>query len=76
MVRKLHTKKVKKLHERIVFEPVKIELLTQIEWKRAMESLIFFTKKKDGRVKSRACANGSTQRSYIPYDDASIPTAA
>ena len=41
-----------------------------------MESLIFLTEKRDGRVKARACANGSTQRSYIPKDDASSPTAA
>ena len=34
-------KEVKQLHERIVFEPVKIGSLTQIERKRAMESLIF-----------------------------------
>ena len=41
-----------------------------------MESLIFLTKKRDGRVKARVCANGSTQRSYIPKDDASSSTAA
>ena len=41
-----------------------------------MESLIFLTEKRDGRVKARVCANGSTQRSYIHKDDASSPTAA
>ena len=41
-----------------------------------MESLIFLTEKRDGRVEARACANGSTQRSYIPKDDVSSPTAA
>ena len=41
-----------------------------------MEILIFLTEKRDRRVKVRACANGSTRRSYIPKDDASSPTAA
>eukprot|EP00957_Ditylum_brightwellii_P007025 531497-Ditylum_brightwellii.AAC.1 len=41
-----------------------------------MESLIFLIEKRDGTVKARACANGSTQRSYINKDEASSPTAA
>ena len=39
-----------------------------------MESLIFLTEKRDGRIKGRTCANGSTQRSYIDKDDAASPT--
>jgi hypothetical protein len=41
-----------------------------------MESLIFLVEKRDGRVKARACANGSTQREYINKEDAASPTAA
>jgi hypothetical protein len=41
-----------------------------------MESLIFLVEKRDGRVKARACANGSPQREYIHKDDATSPTAA
>eukprot|EP00957_Ditylum_brightwellii_P049881 3781616-Ditylum_brightwellii.AAC.1 len=41
-----------------------------------MVSLIFLTEKRDDTVKARACANGSTQRSYINKDEASSPTAA
>ena len=40
-----------------------------------MESLIFLTEKKDGRIKARTCANGSTQRDYIDRDEAASPTA-
>ena len=40
-----------------------------------MESLIFLTEKKDGRIKARACANGSTQREYTKRDEAASPTA-
>ena len=41
-----------------------------------MNSLIFLTQKQDGTIKARACANGSTQRSYINKDDAASPTVA
>lgn len=67
---------VKQLHDRVVFRPVHISDLTPIEKKRALESLIFLVEKKDGRVKARYCANGSTQRSYIAKEDAASPTAA
>jgi hypothetical protein len=40
-----------------------------------MESLIFLVEKRDGRVKARTCANGSTQRAYTERDDAASPTA-
>ena len=68
-------KEVKQLHERIVFEPVKIESLKKIERKRAMGSLIFLTEKRDGRVKARVSTNDSIQRSYIPKDDELSSTA-
>ena len=41
-----------------------------------MESLIFLTEKRDGLVKARTCANGSTQQDYIPREDAASPTAS
>ena len=50
--------------------------MTQTEKQRAMESLIFLTEKRDGRIKARACANGSSQREYINREDATSPTAA
>jgi hypothetical protein len=50
--------------------------MTQLEKKRAMESLIFLVEKRDGRVKARTCANGSTQRDYISKEDAASPTVA
>ena len=54
-------KELKQLHDRMVFEPIQVKDLTQIEKKRAMESLIFLTQKRDDTIKARACANGSTQ---------------
>jgi hypothetical protein len=41
-----------------------------------MESLLFLIEKRDGRIKARTCANGSTQREYIDREDATSPTAA
>jgi hypothetical protein len=41
-----------------------------------MESLIFLVEKRDGSVKGRTCANGSTQRKYMDRDEAASPTAS
>jgi hypothetical protein len=69
-------KEMKQIHDRVVFEPNSIEKMTKLERKRSMESLIFLTKKRDGTIKARVCANGSTQRAYIAREEASSPTAA
>ena len=36
-------KEVRQLHDRVVFKPVRVETLTTLERRRAMESLIFLT---------------------------------
>ena len=69
-------KEMRQLHDRVVFEPISINEMTPLEKKRAMESLIFLNEKRDGTIKSRMCANGSTQRAYISREEASSPTAA
>ena len=48
--------------------------LSKEEKEKAMSSLIFLTQKWDGTIKARACANGSTQRSYINKEYAASPT--
>ena len=50
--------------------------MTHTERKKAMESLIFLTEKRDGRVKARACANGSIQHKWMDKEDAASPTAS
>jgi hypothetical protein len=40
------TSKMKQLHDRAVFEPACVEEMTQVERRRAMESLIFLVDKK------------------------------
>ncbi len=69
-------KEMKQLHDRVVFEPIHIAKMTMLERKRAMESLLFLTEKRDGTIKARTCANGSTQRAYIPREEATSPTAS
>jgi hypothetical protein len=59
-----------------LFEGIKVSDMTPLERKRAMESLLFLIEKRNGRIKARTCANGSTQREYINREDATSPTAA
>jgi hypothetical protein len=68
-------KEMKQLHERVVFKPIKVAELTEQEKRRAMESLIFLVEKRDGTIKGRTCANGSTQREYMDRDEAASPMA-
>ena len=63
--KKAASKEMKQLHDRVVFEPIAVSDLTREEHKKAMESLIFITEKRDGTIKARMCANGSTQQEYI-----------
>ena len=69
-------KEVKQLHDRVVFRPIKVEELTRLEKIRAIESLIFLAEKRNGDIKARTCANGSSQRDYMPKEEVSSPTAA
>ena len=64
------------LHERNCFEPVDVKSLSDEERKRALESLIFLTEKRDGRIKARACANGSKQREWMSREESSSPTVS
>jgi hypothetical protein len=63
-------KEMKQLHDRVVFKSISIEAMTKLEKKRAMESLIFLTDKRDETVKSRMCVNGSTQQAYNSHEEA------
>lgn len=62
------------LHKRGCFDPKDASKLTQEEKRKALESLIFLTEKRDGRVKARTCANGSKQREWMSKEDTSSPT--
>ena len=65
---------MQQLVDREVFYAIRVDELTMQERKRAMESLLFIVEKRDGRVKSRFCANGSTQREYMQREESASPT--
>ena len=69
-------KEMKQLHDRECFQPIHKSDLNSTERKRALESLIFMVEKRDGTIKSRHCANGSTQRAYMAREDVSSPTVS
>ena len=52
---------MKQLHDRGCFNPIHKSKIIAMEKKKMLESLIFFIEKKDGTIKARHCANGSTQ---------------
>ena len=69
-------KEMKQLHERDCFKPIHKAEMNDIEKTRALESLIFLTEKRDGTIKARHCANGSTQRQYMDREAVSSPTVS
>jgi hypothetical protein len=66
---------MKYLYNCIVFKSIAIEDLVTINKKRAMESLIFLTKKKNRKIKARTCTNISTQCEYTDQNKAASPKA-
>ena len=46
--RKAAFKEIKQLHDRIVFKPIHVSELTNLERRRAMENLILLAEKRDG----------------------------
>ena len=58
------------------YTPVHAHELTREQRVQALSSLMFLTQKRDGKIKGRACANGSKQREYINKESATLPTVA
>jgi hypothetical protein len=56
------------------FAPKDPTTLTRHDRRNALSSLMFLTEKRDGVVKARTCANGSTQRQHIAKEEATSPT--
>ena len=55
-------KEVKQLHDRTCFKPIDVSTLTKEELQRAVNALIFLTKKRDGTIKAREVYNGKPTR--------------
>ena len=72
------TKELQQLHDMVTYLPQDPKKLTRQDKQRALQSLIFLTRKRCGRIKARACADGSKQRLNPHYkkDDAASPTVS
>ena len=64
------------LHWRYCFKPIHVHTLTELQRRKVLESLIFLTEKRDGRIKARMCANGSKQRNWMQKEESSSPTTS
>ena len=67
-------KAMKQLDDCEVFYLVNVDDLTDQERHRAMESLLFLVEKRDGKVKARFVANGSSQRESMGREQSASPT--
>jgi hypothetical protein len=64
-------KEIQQMIDRECFDPIHHNGLNDVERRRAMESVIFLSEKKDGSIKAQHCTNGSTQRSYMEREEVS-----
>ena len=64
------------LHLRDTFEPLNPKGLTKEEFKKVLESHLFLKQKRDDSIKGRLVAGGDKQRTIIPAQEASSPTAS
>ena len=71
-------KELTQIHKIDTYEPVHKSDLTFEDRKKALASLVFIAKKRNGDIKARKVADGSKQRTYDGYDksDGSSPTVA
>ena len=68
------TKELSQLHTLNCFRPRDPQTLTRNDRRNALTSLMFLTEKRTGKVKARACANGSVQRQHVAKEEAAAPT--
>lgn len=64
------------LHRKSVFKAIKVQDLTPEDKPKILRTIMFLKKKRDGRIKSRLVADGSTQKYEETIFDVSSPTVA
>ena len=64
------------LHDQKCWIPRDPTTLTRKERVTALSTVVFMKEKRDGKLKTRSCVNGSSQREYIKKEDAASPTVA
>ena len=70
------TKEADQLYKRETFRPILVKDLSPSEKRKAQESFMFLTEKRDGSVKGRLVYNGAGTRSYITKEDSASPTVS
>jgi hypothetical protein len=69
-------KEMAQLHDRQCFYPIDIAELTPTEKRKAQESLMFLTEKRDKTVQARTVYNGKPTREWHDKDESASPTAS
>jgi hypothetical protein len=69
-------KELTQFHTMSCFKPRDARTLTRDDRRNALASLMFLTEKRSGKIKARACANGSIQRKHIAKEEAVAPTVS
>jgi len=67
-------KEFQQLHDLLYWKPRDPSTLSRKEKRNALSNVIFIKQKRDGRTKTRSCADGSLQRQYISKEDTALPT--
>ena len=67
-------KEFQQLHDQNCWKPRDPSTLSREEKRNALSTVVFMKQKRDGRIKTRSCVNGSPQRDYIKKEDATSPT--
>ena len=66
----------RQLYNMDVFARVNTNELTRDQRHKAIRAIILIKEIRCGKIKGRTCADGSSQRSYIPMEEASSPTVS
>jgi hypothetical protein len=69
-------KEYNQLNDMTVFGRTDPDALTSSQKKGALRAVNLIKEKRCGRLKGRACADGSKQKSYIPREEATSPTVS
>jgi hypothetical protein len=67
-------KEYKQLDDLTVFGRLDPESLTHEQKHKALRAINLIKEKRCGKIKGRTCADGSTQRKYVPREEATSPT--
>jgi Reverse transcriptase (RNA-dependent DNA polymerase) len=70
------SEELSQLHFRDTFDPLNPKELSKEEYNKVLESHLFLKQKRDDSIKGRMVAGGDKQRSIIPAQEASSPTAS